>query len=128
MLNRDIFILANGGFLAATGHSLPDEQFYKWCKFRGMVNRAYQDLVAQRFVISQECGVPIDSKEIPEDKEERVLSTFARLLDEEASVNLTDKIPIEYYKGVYDENRTDGRDIFSDIAVESVVLENLFCE
>ena len=62
------------------------------------------------------------------DKATRYSAMNGALLDEEAEMPTVAKIPIECYKGFYDENRTENGDLFADIVVENIILENLFSE
>ena len=133
MKNKDIITLANGGFLVATGHSLPVEHFYKFHKFRRDVEKANSALGAQQADMLRDCGIdPSKMSEASSDALARFNAANDDLLDEEALVSVKARIPFECYKGIYDENRRtlNGQpvDIFADINVENVVLDNLFTE
>jgi hypothetical protein len=127
MKKKDIVTIVGRGFLSATAHCLPAEQFYKWHRFRKCVSTAFQDLVAQEKDLMQECNIDPRGNNKKKD-EERYNKVYAAILDEEARLELPDKIPFEYYKLVYDENRTDKGDVFASFDIEDVMLENLFTQ
>ena len=144
MKNRDILNLVNGGILAATAHSLPVEHFYKWFKLRRALEKAYLSLDQEQAVLMKECGVahemvnlkPEERKKLPVEDQEKIAGfdvVNGKLLDEEAVIKLPARIPVEFYKGIYDENRAVPFagvrvDIFANMAVEAIVLENVFTE
>lgn len=129
MKNKDIITLCNGGFLAATAHSLPVEHFYKFFRFKRAVEKANRHIGDAQTALLKEYGIdPQKFSEAPEDKREEVVKANNLLLDEDSGLEVKARIPFACYKGVYDENRTQRGDIFADIAVESVLLDNLFDE
>lgn len=144
MKNRDILKLVNGGILAATAHSLPVEHFYKWFKLRRELEKAYLSLDKEQAVLMKECGVtremvdlkPEERKKLPPEVQEKIENfdvVNGKLLDEEATIKLPARIPVELYKGIYDENRAVPFagvrvDVFANMAVEAIILETLFTE
>ena len=129
MKNRDIITLCNGGFLAATGHSLPVEHFYKFHRFRRAVERANRAIGEAQLALLKDCGIePGKFADAPAEALERFNVANDALLAEDCGVEVKARIPMSCYKGIYDENKTAERDIFADIAVEAVLLDNLFTE
>lgn len=129
MKNKDIITLCNGGFLAATAHSLPVEHFYKFFRFKRAVEKANRHIGDAQTALLKECGIdPQKFSEAPEDKREEFVKANTLLLDEDSGVEVKARIPFACYKGVYDENRTQRGDIFADMSVEAVLLDNLFTE
>lgn len=129
MKNQDIITLCNGGFLVATAHSLPVEHFYKFFRFKRAVEKANRHIGDAQTALLKECGIdPQKFQEAPEDKREEFVKANTLLLDEDSGVEVKARIPFAHYKGVYDENRTQRGDIFADMSVESVLLDNLFDE
>jgi len=129
MKNKDIITLCNGGFLAATAHSLPAEQFYKWHKFRRAIDRANRAIGMEQGALLSECGIDVSKiKETEPEAMSRFEKANGALLDEESTIRVKSRIPFELYKGVYDENRTDKGDIFANCEVEAILLDNLFTE
>ncbi len=129
MTNKDIITLCNGGFLAATGHSLPVEHFYKFHKFRRAVERANRAIGEAQLALLKDCGIePGKFGDAPAEALQRFNVANDALLAEESGVEVKARIPIALYKGIYDENKTAERDIFADIAMEVIVLDNLFFE
>ena len=134
MKNKDIIILANGGFLSATGHSLPVEHFYKFHKFRRAVEKANAALGAQQADMLHDCGIdPTKMDEASKEDLERFNAANADLLEEDARIEMKARIPFDCYKGIYDENKSVNFggvtiDVFANIKVETVVLENLFTD
>ena len=129
MKNRDVITLCNGGFLAATGHSLPAEHFYKFYRFRRAVERANRAIGEAQLALLKDCGIePGKFADAPAEVLERFNVANDALLAEESGVEVKARIPIALYKGIYDENKTAERDIFADIAMEVIVLDNLFSE
>lgn len=127
MTNRDVITLCNGGFLAATGHSLPVEHFYKFHRFRRDVERANRAIGEAQVALLKDCGIePGKFADAPAEALERFNVANDALLAEESVVDVKARIPIALYKGIYDENKTAERDIFADIAMEVIVLDNLF--
>ena len=121
--------LCNGGFLIATAHSLPVEHFYKFHKFKREVSKANSRLGDMQKDLLRECGIDPEKVEESDEKAmERFNAGNKAILDEDAGVNVKARIPFECYKGVYDENKMDGRkiDIFANIEVENIILDNLF--
>lgn len=127
MTNKDIAILATGGFLSASAHCLPSEHFYKWHRFRKYINLAYNNLMQQEKDLLEECEITDATKASPE-KIIRFNETYRRVQEENVDIPSSDRIPFEFYKRIYDENKTDKRDVFADIAVETLVLDYLFEE
>lgn len=129
MTNKDIITLVNGGFLVATAHSLPVEHFYKWHKFRRAVDKANTALGAQQRDLMADCGIdPARAGEADAEAVTRFNETNARLVAEDAGIEVKARIPFQFYKGIYDENKTERGDIFADVAVEAIILDNLFGE
>lgn len=129
MKNEDIITLCNGGFLAATGHSLPVEHFYKFHKFKRDVAQANRGIGKAQAALLKDCGIePGKFADAPAEALERFNVANDALLAEECGVEVKARIPMSCYKGIYDENKTAERDIFADIAVEAIVLDNLFSE
>lgn len=129
MKNKDIITLANGGFLVATAHCLPEEHFYKFHKFRRAVERAVRAISDSQAALMRDCGIdPEKFTEAPAKKKERYYAANKALLDEDSDVKVNARIPFEFYKGVYDENQTEKVDIFANVTVESLIIENLFIE
>lgn len=129
MKNKDIITLANGGFLTATGHSLPVEHFYKFHRFKRSVDKANRALGEAQAALLKDCGIdPTDIGAAPADAVARFNAANGALIGEDAGVEVKARIPMEFYKGIYDENKTDKGDIFADMEVESIVLDNLFTE
>lgn len=129
MTNKEIIILANGGFLSATAHTLPLEHFYKFHRFKRAVERANRTLGEAQTALLQDCGIdPSRLAEADEDARARFHAANTALLNEDAAVEVKARIPFEFYKELYDENKTAARDIFANADVEAVVLDNLFSE
>ena len=129
MKNKDIITLCNGGFLTATAHSLPVEQFYKFHKFKRAVEKANRALGEAQAALLKDCGIePAKFGEAKPEEMERFNAANADLLGEDSGVEVKARIPFELYKGVYDENKTERGDIFADMTVEAVLLDNLFTE
>ena len=132
MKNGDIITLMQGGIMAATSHSLPVEHWYKWHKFRREVDKAWQEIGKEQGAILDECGIDRsevgDVSKIDPEKVARWNALNGELLARDAEVKLPARIPLEFYKGLYDENQSDGHDIFANGAVEAIVIDNLFIE
>ena len=133
MKNRIIVTLVNGGILAASAHTLPVEHFYKWFKFRKALEKQYLLINGEQKALEQECGIEPGKKDATEEDEARFVEAYNQLLEEESGIKLPAKIPFEYYKGIYDENRSVPMgdvtvDVFANLMVESAVLEYLFTE
>ena len=130
MKNKDIMTLALGGLLAATAHSLPVEHFYKFHKFRRAVEKANRALREAQVALLRDCGIddPSMFDDAPAENQERFRIANSSLLDEDSGVAVKARIPFEFYKGLYDENKTATGDIFANLEVEAVVLDNLFTE
>lgn len=129
MKNQDIITLCNGGFLTATAHSLPVEHFYKWHKFKRAVERANKALGEAQVALLKDCGVdPTKLAEAKPEDRERFAAANNSLLGEDSGVVVKARIPFACYKGIYDENQTERGDIFADMNVEAVLLDNLFTE
>lgn len=132
MKNHDILTLVNGGILAATAHSLPVEHFYKWHKFRRALEKQYVAIDAEQKALMKDCGIePSDFNNAPAEARARFDEANAQLMNDDAPIQLPAPIPAEFYKGIYDENRAvhfAGRpvDIFSNLQVETALIENLF--
>lgn len=130
MNNKDIITLGNGGFLNATAHSLPVEHFYKFVKFKRAVQRAYEEISKAQVEFLAEAGLTAEelrSGSAADGKIERYGTLNAALLAEQTEIAVK-RIPVDCYKGIYDENRTDGGDIFARPEIEAIVLDNLFTE
>jgi hypothetical protein len=134
MKNRDILNLVNGGILAATAHSLPVEHFYKWHKFRRAMEKQYMIIDKEQKDMMSECGIdPSKIREAPEEAMDRFEKLNKKLLDEDAHISLPSPIPVDLYKGLYDENKSVNFcgmtiDVFANIKVETAVLEYLFTD
>ena len=127
MKNKDIITLANGGFLAATAHALPPEHFYKWHKFKRAVGKAVRDLIEAQEALMRDCGIdPAKYHETIGEPRDRYEAANDKLLEEDCGIEVKARIPFEFYKGIYDENKTDGGDIFANGAVEAIIIDNLF--
>ncbi|MBP5689298.1 MAG: hypothetical protein J6W74_00115 [Bacteroidales bacterium] len=129
MKNKDIVTLCNGGFLAAAAHSLPVEHFYKFCRFKREVAKAVRALADEQSALMKECGIdPGKFDEAQKESLERYAKSNGKLLEEETAVAVKARIPLEFYKGIYDENKGGTIDIFANNEVEELVLDNLFLE
>lgn len=129
MKNNDIIIICNGGFLAATGHSLPVEHFYKFHKFKREVAKVNRAIGQAQADLLKDCGIdPKKFNETPADVLERFNAANDALCQEDSGVKVKSRIPMECYKGFYDENNKDGHDIFANMDVEAIVIDNLFKE
>lgn len=130
MKYKDIIALVQGGLMAASAHSLPVEHYYKFHKFRRVVARAYEELGKEQEALMKEMGVT--QQMVNTKKDDPAVIAFdkanADLLKEPVQLNLPAKIPYEFYRGIYDENRTPRGDIFASYVVEEIVLDNLFTE
>lgn len=121
--------ICNGGFLEATGHSLPVEHFYKFHKFKREVAKVNHVLGEAQADLFKECKIdPRKFNEAPKEDQKRFKEANKALLEEDAGIEVKARIPIEFYKKLYDENVKDGRDIFADVEVEAIVIDNLFIE
>lgn len=127
MKNKDIITLVSGGFLSATAHSIPNEHFYKFFRFRREVEKAVRALGDAQAALMRECGIdPAKFHEASGEPLERYGEANNRLLEEDCGVEVKARIPFEFYKGLYDENKTAAGDIFANNAVEVVIIDNLF--
>ena len=131
MKNKDIITLVQGGLLAASAHSLPVEHFYKFHKFRRAISRAYDEIGREQRELMREIGVT--QQQVADSRnQEPAVEAFRKandeLLAEPAEVKLPARIPYEFYRGIYDENRTQCGDIFASFPIEDLVLDNLFTE
>ena len=132
---KDIITLGNSGFLAATGHSLPVEHFYKFVKFKRAVQKAYDAASKAQKDFRTEAGMApedlLPGAKPDAEKMARYDALNEPYVEEEADMPEV-RIPIECYKGLYDENQKEvgGRryDIFANMAVEELILNNLFTE
>lgn len=130
MKNRDIMTLCNGGFFAATAHSLPTEHFYKFFKFKRDVIKANRNLAEMQEQLINE----FDIRNIKDEEDEKINKFHEannKVLSEDADVTVKSRIPFEFYKGIYDENRETSFvgqkvDIFADPNVEAIILDQLF--
>lgn len=129
MKNIDIINLCASGFLNATGHSLPAEHFYKFIKWKRAVRKACDAITKAESDFLNEVGLTLDDVRpgAKPDKEKVELYNALRkaMLDEEVKLPAV-KIPVEFYKGLYDENKTENGDLFASMIVEEIVLDNLF--
>lgn len=129
MTNKDIITLCNGGLLSATAHSIPVEHFYKWHRFKRVVESANRALGQAQMALLKDCGIEPDKfNEAPKEAIDRFGEANAALLAEDSGVEVKARIPFEFYKGLYDENKTEQRDIFAAGDVEAIVLDNLFSD
>lgn len=134
MKNKDIITIVDAlpGFLLATGHSLPVEHFYKFVKFKRGVQKAYEAITKAQRDFMREVGIEerdfSNPGTISKEKADRFNASNSALLDEDVEFECPAKIPMEYYKGFYDENKTDKGDIFANPLVENIILDNLFIE
>lgn len=125
MTNNDIMTLANGGFLTATAHCLPVEHFYKFHKFRRSVDKALNALAESQKALMRDCGIePGDIEKADKEKIDRFNEANAKILAEDAGVEVKARIPFDLFKAFYDENGS----LFANIQVETAVLDNLFEE
>jgi hypothetical protein len=131
MKNIDIIKLGNGGFLAATGHSLPVEHFYKFVKFKRAVQKAYEAASKAQGDFLTEAGLTYadlqPGAKPDKEKAERYNALNTAMIAEAVEMPAV-KIPQEFYKGLYDENKTGRGDIFANMDVEEIVLAELFTE
>ncbi len=129
MKNIDIINLCNAGFLTATGHSLPVEHFYKFIKWKRSAQKAYEEATKSQRAFLTEAGLTIDDARPganPDaEKAKRYNALNEAMLDEEVEMPAV-RIPLECYKGLYDENKTENGDLFANLLVEGIVLDNLF--
>lgn len=126
MKNKDIVTLGNAGFLKATAHTMPVEQFYKVIRWRRDLQKAYAEIARTESEFLREAGLTFDDLQNPDAdpaRVERYGALNAALLDEESKV-VARRIPARYYKYLYDENA----DLFTNTEVEDIVLDNLFTE
>ena len=148
MTTKDVITVVNAGILNATGHSLPAGEFYKFFAFRRALRRIYDKFSEEESDLIKEVGISqedmrqIDGKLVLSPKRADGSLDAARLakyklsvdklLAKKVKLDACKKIPLRYYKDLYDENRrkVDGRDvdIFASGIVEDFVLENLFEE
>jgi len=129
MKNNDIIIICNGGFLAATGHSLPVEHFYKFHKFKREVAKVNRAIGQAQADLLKDCGIDREKfGEAPAEALERFNAANNALREEDAGIKVKSRIPMECYKAFYDENNKEGRDIFADMDVEAIIIDNLFKE
>ena len=131
MKKRIIVNLVNGGILAASAHSLPVEHFYKWFKFRKALEREYLRINGEQNALAQECGFEPGKKDAPPEAKARFDEAFNQLLEEDVDIKLPARIPFEFFKGIYDENRAVPMagtvvDVFANLNVETAVLDYLF--
>ena len=130
MKNRDIITLVQGGLLAASAHSLPVEHYYKFHKFRRAVARAFETLGEEQRALMAEFG--ITTQQVQKDKQNPAVIAYDKanehLMDEAVEMKLPARIPYEFYRGIYDENRGPQGDIFANYLVEELILDNLFTE
>lgn len=131
MKNKEIVTIVEGGLLAATAHSLPPEHFYKFVRFKRECRKAYQTISAAQRDFLAEAGIKPEEAARPESVPAKKWDAFVALnnamLDEQAEITEA-RIPMKLYKGIYDENKTGEKDIFADMAVEDIILDNLFKE
>ena len=126
MKNIDIITLGNGGFLRATAHSLPVEHFYKFVKFKRAVQKAYETISKAQADFLNEVGLTLEdlrSGTADGEKMERYGTLNAALIAEETPIEAK-RIPVECYKGIYDENG----EVFANPDIEAIILDNLFKE
>ena len=77
----------------------------------------------------KECKIdPCKFNEAPKEDQKRFKEANIALLEEDAGIEVKARIPIEFYKAFYDENKTERLDIFASPDVEAVILDNLFTE
>ena len=126
MKKQDIVTLAKGDFLLATAHCLPADEFYKWYKFRRQIALALVDISKDESALREQCGIPQGKTDVPQDAAARFMEVRKKLLDENIAIDISSRIPFKYYKEIYDENKTEGRDIFASAKVEMLVIDNLF--
>jgi hypothetical protein len=126
MKKQDILTLAKGGFFEATAHCLPADEFYKWYTFRRKLFASLLEIKRDEDALREQCGIRPGQKDVAKETKERFLEVEKKLLDENIAVEISARIPFKYYKEIYDENNIGGRDIFSAVAVESLVIDHLF--
>ena len=149
MKNKALIEAVRMGLLDATGHSLPAEHFYKFCRYKKAVRAAYDSFAESEKNLLAEAGITQeDMSERPDGKVtiapklpdgspdiaklQRYKVAMDALLNEDVNLGEIKTIPIDNYKGLYDENRKEvsGRtiDIFSNMIVEDFIIETLFKE
>lgn len=146
MKNRDIITLAMGGILDATGHSLPAAQYYKLIRWKQDIQRVFRAIgKAESEMIAAAGILPEETTRVGEqlrlhpktkdgnedtDRLNKFMELRDRLLDDEAEMPERARIPMEFYKALYDENHKEvaGQqvDIFADPDVEALTIDNLF--
>lgn len=126
MKKQDIVTLAKGDFLLATAHCLPADEFYKWYKFRRQIALAFTDIAKEDSALREQCGIPQGRADIPSEVADRYKTVYKKLMDENIAIDISSRIPFKYYKEIYDENQTEGRDVFASAKVEMLVIDNLF--
>lgn len=146
MKTKDIITAVNSGVLNMTGHTLPEEEYYKMFRFKRAVRAKYEEFRDAESALLDELSNEGELKEqggkkvfspVKEDgtpDTQRLMqfrSTMDNLLKEEADVSVG-RISMRYYKALYDENRKtiEGKDvdILADPIVEDFVIDNLFGE
>lgn len=144
----NIVNVVNAGILNATGHTLPVEEYYKFFKFKRSLRKIYEnfstaetDLLKDMGISNNEIQQLGDRVVISPRKEDGSIDTerltkyhsaIKKLLEEDVTLDITEKIPIKYYKNIYDENCKDDNnkkvDIFASSQVEDFIIDNLFDE
>ena len=127
MKNKDIITLGNAGFFRAAAHSIPVEHFYKFVKWKRDLQKAYIEIGRTQEDFRKEAGIKMEDLQPDAKPDQEALERYFAL--NEAFVNednpvTAKRIPIEFYKGLYDENG----DLFTDPDIEAIVLDNLFKE
>ena len=60
MKNKDIVTLGNAGFLKATAHTMPVEQFYKVIRWRRDLQKAYAEIARTESEFLREAGLTFE--------------------------------------------------------------------
>lgn len=146
MKNRDIILLIGAGILQVTGHSLPAAQYYKLIRWKQDVQRAYRIIGKAEEALIAEAGIRpeetsqqgghllLQPKTADGGEDTERLALFGelreKLLDDRAEMSERARIPMEFYKALYDENHKEVAghmvDIFADPDVEALTIDNLF--
>lgn len=145
---KEIVNVVNAGILSATGHTLPEEEYYKFFKFKRSLKKLYDNFSNAETDLLKDIEISSDEikqldgriiiaprKEdgtIDNEKLSKYYSAVKNLLEEDVTIDISKKIPIKYYKNIYDENckEINGKkiDIFASNQLEDFIVDNLFEE
>lgn len=148
MKTKEIINVIDAGILNATGHSLPEEEYYKFFRFKRTIRKIYDEFAAAEAALLKEVGftsdemrqvngkivlAPLKKDGTPDTSRlSKYQSAIRGLLDEEVKLENQERIPVNCYKALYDENRKEVNgaivDIFSSHVIEDFVIDNLFSE